>query len=795
MFSTRWVLTCTLIGLFLVLSIGCSGGSRESTGIPLTPDITPGQAADRSGATLVSHSLLGLYSCRFNPESEMLETVPLRDSMFHLNALRFLEPPPPVNMYLKNFEYDGQTIDVDVELHHPFAGLLQFTGFDVRGIVIASGSIAGFSDPDIVIAGEGDTRLLNPDGLTRWWNPREFPYNEDFPLWGYIDGIKGTPDEWANYSATLNGYKYFANGLDVDAPLTELDTSKRGAFLVGTVNSRHYTIELDAGLTFNYAIDACWDLPKGDPIVVPDSFPESANCEEPYFLMAEVVSNTLWYDVSTGSGGGELGLDIHSYDWFKADQNTVRVESPGVFLPATSTNVTGGTDNYSTYHVDLTDPILSSMDPITLWVSAEADDGYEGLLPGKPTAAYMPPFQADVFAPQQTGIHLEWTDEIPIDHPLRTVHNDIDPALVVNGEGQVLCAFFFWYDVSSSSWYNKPRYATSYDNGHTFGVGEIGYWDYHSVNIEWLCSNGKYTLGSDGMAFHSYLAPCGHTLHRTPKFEEYQPSGSHSGTIVEHAGEMLYTSEGYPMMFGDEGGTILMRRGDIPNIAGTGTWPTFTGTEYVLVAEALLNYISESRSTGKTSDGICHLIFFHPSSNPYIRMVSSTDITGTDWGEPVDVYVGLAEIWVNAKDPSLWIDDSDGFHTLFAAEDWMGNYHLMYGYSVDGSDWDEMTSFSEICTMPVDDGLNDTQVVVFDAFDETMVFISYETKGNVWCRYKKFEEDTFSDPIQVNVHAPAALPDIMPNGDVGVVFAYQADDGTGNDLTDIYYRLAEWVED
>ncbi len=776
-----------------VVSPGCSGSSSPS---PAAPDLTGPSNLERATESELRHSLLGLYTCRVDPDGPRIETLPLRDAMFHLNALKFLEPPPPLRMQLHNLEIDGDKIDVDVELIHPFPGLDRFTGFDVCGIVITSGSITGFSDPDIVIAGEGDTRLVNADGLTRWWNPREFPYNETIPIWGYIDGGMGTPDEIAEFSATLNGYKYFADGLGVDDDLTELDHAGRGTFGAGSAHMRHYTIELDAGLVFNYAIDASWLPPETDPVVVPDSFPDSANREEPYLTLADIAVNSLWYNVSTGAGGGELGLDVHCYDWFEADQNTVRVESPGTFDPVTSSAPVGGDDAHSTYHVDLTNPSLYSLDPVTIWVSVESGEDYEGLLPGKPTAAFMPPFEVGVIEPQGPDIHLEWYPEEVIDHGDRVANNDIEPALIENGDGDLLLGFFWWYQDTPTHWWNRPLYSTSSDNGHSFGWAQQPQWQGHGIHDNPVfCWNAKFTLGSNGQAFFSYGAPCGHTLQAIPPFGEYTETTSHSGPIMEHAGEMLYTAEGYPMMFGDQGGTIVMRRGDIPNVAGTGEWPIFGGTQYTLVAEALLNYLSLSRSTGKTSDGICHLIFFRPGGFPYIKMISSTDISGTNWTQPIAVFEGLAEIWVDAMDPSLWIDDNDGFHTLFAAEDWMGYYHLMYGYSADGQDWSEITSFSEICTVPIEDGLNDTQVVLFDAFDYTWVFICYETGGNVWCRYKMFEGNTFSDPIQVNEHAPAALPDIYPNGDVGVVFAYEADDGTGNDLTDIYYRLAEWVED
>lgn len=791
MISIRKKIFIVLTSVLISLTVGCSENPIDSAINPVQPalKITKTQLKARAHT---AHSLMGLYECKVNPEEGNIEVIPLRDSMFHLNALRFLEPPPPVLIKLFNFSYNGSKIDVDVQLTHPFAGLEKYTGFDVCGIVISSGSISGFSDPHIVIAGEGDTRLVNPDGLTRWWNPREFPYNNSVPMWGYINGGWGTKDEVAKFSATINGYKYFAHGLNATDSPANLDLSMRGAFLAGSSNTRHYEIELDGGLIFNYAIDASWLPPTETPVIVPDSFPSGANREEPYFLSSQVVSNTLFFDPTTGLGGGQLQLNIKCYDWFNADSNTIRIESPGNFDPVVSNNVIGGTAVYSTYYVEISGNKLVSSNPITLFVSAESGMDYDGLLPGKAVATYMPPFKVSVSELQTGEIVLVWGDEGYIDHPFRVPYNDIEPALIVNGNGELLCSFFYWTQISSNTWVNYPLFATSLDKGYTFGEAGTGFWQWHSIigDSPEICWNGKYTLGSNGHAFHSYYAPCGHTLQSTPKLANYVEAGSHSGPEMKHAGEMLYTAEGYPMMFGDYGGQIFMRRGDYPNIASTMTWPVYQGTHYSLVPPPN-NWLSLARSAGKTSDGRCHLIFWNNGSLDYIQIVSSTDISGKSWEAPVVVFNGLAEIWDGAQDPSLWIDKNDGFHTSFCAWEWTGKFHLMYGYSPDGKTWSDSSHISVEIFQP-DKMPHDTHVIVFDAFDETYVFLGYEVAGKVWCRYKKLSEQSFSDPIQVNLHPNALLPDMYPNGGTGVIFAYQADDGSGQNLTDIFYRVAEF---
>jgi len=785
----RRLLCCLAVCAAYLIIASCSGNPV----IPANGGVA-GVVPDH--VSMGSHYIAGYFEISVDPLSNTIQSIPLRNLQLHLNALRFLEPPPPVCLHLENLQITGSSVDVDVSFDHPFPDYQEYSGFDVCGIVITSGSISGFSDPDIVIAGEGDTRLVNPDGLTRWWNPSEFPYNQSAPIFGYIDGVLGTPDDIANFSATLNGYKYHAEGLGADASPTSIDYEMRGVFPAGTTQCRHYTIELDAGLVFNYAIDASWSAPDGPPVVIPDSFPPDANRDEPWFVEAEVTDNTLYYNPDAGSGGGELTIQVTCYDWFDGTDNIVHVESPGVFEPLEVTVPDSGNENYSTYMVDLTDPVLDSADPIELLISVEAAQDYQGLLPGKQTSAYHPLITAEVEEKIPGPVILVWNPETPVDHPDREDYNDFEPAVITDGNGEVLIAFFRYEDTLTEQRVSYPLVASSDDNAHTFSQATSAYWENHSAPGTDQCWNGKYTLGSDGQAFHSYGGPDGHCLQKTPwSGSGVDPSaGSMNGTIMENAGEMMYTVDGYPMMFGDQGGTILMRRGDYPNEAGTQTYPDYEGTEYVLVAEAVLNYISTSRCTGMTSDGRTHLLFWH-SGCPYIRMVSSSNSSGTSWNSAMDVYIGLAEIWVGGRNPSLWIDEHDGFHVVWTGEVWWGDWELMYGYSSDGTDWDEMTSFYSLETIPADDGLRDVEIVMIDAFGETYIFVCYESGGNIYCKYKNTAQDSWHPEIQVNEHSPAELPSIYPNGDTGVVFVYQADDGSGDKLTDVYYTLAEFIQD
>ncbi len=372
-------LTIALIILALLFA-GCSGNGGNT--------VAPEPVAAIEGSSAASHQFWGLWQFVADPAAQNLDVVQLRSPSMHLNALPFLEPPALVNLTLESLEFNGNIIEADIGLRHPFLGLTEFTGFDVCGLLITNGSVTGFSDSALRMAGAGDTRLLNPDGYTRWWNPAEFPHNGT--MFGYKDGLLGTPDSIANFNSTLNAYKFFCDELnDPDEAVSNVPSSSRCVFSAGQKNIRHYTIELgDDGLVFNYAVDANWVFPTGDPpYTAPDDFELLANRPEAWNIDVTEISNTLWNDGS--SSGGGLSLDIDLYDHFNPVANMLYVESPGNFAPLGP--IPGEIiDEYTAYYHFETTSATPGANSIELLVIAESDSvGYDGHIPGEPVSAYF----------------------------------------------------------------------------------------------------------------------------------------------------------------------------------------------------------------------------------------------------------------------------------------------------------------------------------------------------------------------------------------------------------------------
>ncbi len=424
---SRFNMTLAFLLTFVILS-GCSGGGESRD--PLLCDFAPEESIAGSAAT-ACRALWGEWRVAIDPGTCESSIVPLRSSAFHVNTLMFIEPPTGSTMKISNLTVDGTVIDCDITLTHPFPGLNQFAGFDVHGILIADGSLAGFSDPDIILGEPGETRLLNADGLTRWWNPSEFPDNGT--MFSYRDGKLGQPDSIWHFAATLNGYKAYADCLGADDPVSKLvspaipSNQTRALFSPGKPNTRAFSIEFpDDGsggplVVFNYAVDASWEPVDPVPVNLPDDVPIESNMVEPFLVKVEETLNTL-YHAGGDDSGGALGLNINVHDWQGAlgdgtvgeQVMDVYVESPGLLdAPAHALPVdgSGAGETYSTWHVEFTAEPDSTDDQMLLITVESAFGDWQPDLTGftgtSPLAAYQFAYASvSSEAPTNSTLHL-----------------------------------------------------------------------------------------------------------------------------------------------------------------------------------------------------------------------------------------------------------------------------------------------------------------------------------------------------------------------------------------------------
>jgi len=309
----------TLYILTMILIVGCAGGDGNSSPVLPSPDSSdvPRVMNENGG----SRALWGYWQCEMDTLTHEITAIPARTGMLHINAVRPLNNSMGMSVSIDDDKSDPAAgyFVLTVSLTHPFPGNVKLTGFDVRGIMITTAEHEGNG---FTLPGAADPQILNPDGFTRWWNPVEFPTPG---LLGYTPGIYGKdPPADKPLESMINPYKQFADALyvyyDIDFLTLIMPTSEngRGVFKSGSTNSREYEIQfpLNPGpkVWFNYAIDASWAMPVGDPPNIPNDFPLNANGGEPFIMKAEVTSSSLW-SAGGPQAGGEISLEIEIWDW------------------------------------------------------------------------------------------------------------------------------------------------------------------------------------------------------------------------------------------------------------------------------------------------------------------------------------------------------------------------------------------------------------------------------------------------------------------------------------------------
>jgi len=293
--------------------IGCSDSSLPSNLLLNDPAST---SPAGSAVTEGNRYLWGIFDITLDPLANGAEVTPRRSMEGHLNAVKFLEKAPCSTCLsiTKAQNVGPKQWIVDIQLSHPFVGLDEYTGFDVRGIAMFDstygfpGSGLSFPDPSISTGGA----LLNPDGYTRLFNPTEYPPgSQPWAAWEYQKGKFATE---AFPTATLNPYKAF----NPDSP--------RRYFGCAEADTQSYEIRFpsDGPLRFGYAVDANWAPPLAKPPEVPDDFPPEANMPEAYLVDFQIVADTLWYD-SDGGSGGDVRFVLKVYD----HQNPLPVSEGG----------------------------------------------------------------------------------------------------------------------------------------------------------------------------------------------------------------------------------------------------------------------------------------------------------------------------------------------------------------------------------------------------------------------------------------------------------------------------------
>jgi len=377
----RWTVLLTMLSLSAFLILSCSGGGSDP--------ISPGPDTELMGANphtaQAQTHLWGYFDIYVDVETQSVEVVSARNTAFTANVTKFINGSPTnlglsINGVAATVNYVD--IDMDISITHPFAGMTDFNGYDVRGVFMGKGSqsiiyqmltaseiggtdqhmydydIAADPDPYPGLAGM-------PDGYTRWFNAKEFNVDSIF---GYTEGLLATPYYQNNLTAEVNPYKYFADGLDADGDVwdfLETHTGTNGVFTAGGTNTRNFYLRFPQpeGIKFGYAIIADWGGPE------PENHPSNAV----ETMACRVDDNSTIYYVDDGNKGGDLILTIHTWSW-DVQPTRLRVGSSVLGGPTEITTSTPGGDHYHTWELNTPADNITKSEGNEFWVICEFDD-------------------------------------------------------------------------------------------------------------------------------------------------------------------------------------------------------------------------------------------------------------------------------------------------------------------------------------------------------------------------------------------------------------------------------------
>ncbi len=297
------------LAIVLLAFVGCSTGQS-----PVTPETGPELVSQNIG-NQSNRTIWGYWTIRIDPDSESIEIVPDREAGSHFNVVRLLEVDPCTNcISIGNVSWlPDNILQCDFQLRHPFPGLVKFTGFDVRGVLVTDGDTLFPGSNRLVSLDGSSPTLINPDGYTNLFNPVEFPPGSaQWPILGYFPGKLAFGDD---FTGTLNPFMAFCK----DNPRRMFEA---GATEKVTVNLKYPALPFE----FGYVVDASWI--KVDDVIDPvTDFPPDANCLEPYLLDFRMLSKL------TDQPGGTAEVQVEVFDHQGIDTiSTVSIECPSLFV-------------------------------------------------------------------------------------------------------------------------------------------------------------------------------------------------------------------------------------------------------------------------------------------------------------------------------------------------------------------------------------------------------------------------------------------------------------------------------
>lgn len=761
----------TILALFMFAS--CSGTGSEMT-MPPTDKV---KSQEGNSGPLC----LGAWQVAIDKVTGTVDIYQARSANLIINVLGFLEPPAFVNLTI-NFgtlviDPDNDLISVDVLFKHPIPDPV-FTGFDVRGIVFG---------PDV----------LNTDGYTPFMNPDDF---EGVPF-GYQDGLLGAPNSVANYSDTLNGYKYFCDGLGTDEDLVEFfsdegNLADRGVFSQGSQNWRHYDLSWVGKsnpinfFVFNYAVYANFDWPVGDPPIDLDNFPIiSANSAEPFCFSASASENSLYF--FEGDGGGEVTLDVEIWDWQGFDDIEVTIEaselgpSP-IVHDATSAGTTSKSQIFTFTEVEGTPTSTADIKIMVTATDQSETFGSYWFLDLLPTSHQL--YDDYVYSVWYTTVTvseespLSFSVDLDMPYTRNSTYYDTHPALITDPNGYIYMPHRLQYNSGGSVTYD---YIRSLNSGLTWDEPYFGTFGTGGAFVDTGTS-----IDGDGHVYATCLRSGGSLI-----IECFGSGAQTSGIFVPdsiYGRGLTFTSNWHAVPMGDSGNLIRCKVSAQANTPQCNGWTGWNPMPYYTVAP-FPSRLSRVDNIIRTSSGENYLVYFSSNSfDTWIRMSYNSDGTCTNWNNNNTVYNGSPDGYDSAREPGIFLSDEDEYYCSFILHTNTPSSTEMIAYvtSSDALDW----SSTPVITYEVAGSgvIQDPTLKVFDQDGVEMLVLVYQESNEIYLTFSWDDGVTWQPPTLLSGSDNASKPDMTLTDDDFVHVVWE--NNSGSDIVCEYIRVS-FVED
>ena len=316
---------------------------------------------------------------------------------------------------------------------------------------------------------------------------------------------------------------------------------------------------------------------------------------------------------------------------------------------------------------------------------------------------------------------------------------------------------------------------TSYTSDYAYSSNSGASWIEPSYSTYGTSATGSITtmaIDAVGDAYHKVLAS---PIALLVRFTSAWPNSGIYLTRATHGMALIFTYDGLAVEFGDYSNMIRYKKGTDPNSPYyNGAWTAWSGApQYTAVPSPsrlsqTMNIIKDS-----TTNAIYMVYYSSNSSDTWIRIAYNSDGEALTWDYSNDVYDGAADGYDCARDPSLWLDSDDDWHSAFIlhTNSPSSTESIAYVRSDDALAWQTPVTVYETAGVNILDWVTVTAVT---CECNEIIVITYQENDIVYLTYSWDLGATWQAPTQLSTGS---------------------DSNSGTCVTDDDYVLTCWEHD